>query len=218
MSISAGRRDREVPGGHDMATPRRLGALDAKNRTVLIDAAERILLEEGYAAVSSRRVAARAGLKPQLVHYYFRGMDELLLAVFERRADEGLRQQAKALESDQPLWALWRFSTDPRGIAMAMAFSGLAGQYDSIRAAMADYSQRFRTAQTEALAQILDRYELPADAFPPVVLSVIITSISRVVMMEESLGFTMGHTETLEWAERYIRDLEGPPRQAAAAS
>src|ERR1700756_1229947 len=73
-----------------MAAERRIGAPDAKNRVVLLDAAEQLLLEEGYAAVTSRRVAERAGLKPQLVHYYFRTMEDLFLAVFHRRAEEGL--------------------------------------------------------------------------------------------------------------------------------
>ena len=70
-----------------MASPRRIGAPDAKNRIVLLDAAEQLLIEEGYAAVTSRRVADRAGLKPQLVHYYFRTMEDLFLAVFHRRAE-----------------------------------------------------------------------------------------------------------------------------------
>ncbi|MDT5336021.1 MAG: hypothetical protein QOD90_1526, partial [Mycobacterium sp.] len=55
-----------------MASDRRIGAPDAKNRGVLLDAAEQLMIEDGYAAVTSRRVAERAGLKPQLVHYYFR--------------------------------------------------------------------------------------------------------------------------------------------------
>ena len=46
-----------------MTSPRRIGAPDAKNRVVLLDAAEQLLIEEGYAAVTSRRVADRAGLK-----------------------------------------------------------------------------------------------------------------------------------------------------------
>ena len=71
-----------------MASARRIGAPDAKNRSVLIDAAEQLTLEEGYAAVTSRRVAEQAGLKPQLVHYYFRTMEELFLAVFRRRAEK----------------------------------------------------------------------------------------------------------------------------------
>ena len=73
-----------------MASARRIGAPDAKNRGVLLDAAEELLLQEGYAAVTSRRVADAAGLKPQLVHYYFRTMEDLFLEVFRRRAEEGL--------------------------------------------------------------------------------------------------------------------------------
>ena len=82
-----------------MASPRRIGAPDAKNRVVLLDAAEQLLIEDGYAAVTSRRVADRAGLKPQLVHYYFRTMEDLFLAVFHRRAEEGLEVLATALQS-----------------------------------------------------------------------------------------------------------------------
>ena len=81
-----------------MASPRRIGAPDAKNRTVLLDAAETVMIEHGYAAVSSRRIAEQAGLKPQLVHYYFRSMDELLFEVCRRRAEEGLEYQASAPE------------------------------------------------------------------------------------------------------------------------
>ena len=95
-------------------TARRLGAETSKSRAALLDAAERLMLQEGYAAVTSRRVAASAGLKPQLVHYYFRTMDDLFLALFRRRAEQGLERQAQALASPQPLWALWDLSRDPR--------------------------------------------------------------------------------------------------------
>ncbi len=81
----------KVRQGDDMPSGRRIGAPDAKNRGVLLDAAEQLMLEEGYAAVTSRRLADRAGLKPQLVHYYFRTMDDLFLAVFRRRAEQGLK-------------------------------------------------------------------------------------------------------------------------------
>ncbi|MEO3783605.1 hypothetical protein ABGB12_09765, partial [Actinocorallia sp. B10E7] len=141
---------------------------------------------------------------------------DLLLEVFRRRAEEGLAHQARALESDQPLWALWRFSTDPAGVALTMAFVGLVGRYESIRAEIADYSERFRVAQVEALNTIFDRYGIPSEEFPPVVLVVILTSISRVVMMEEALGFSTGHAETMEWVEQHIRKVEGPEAANAA--
>jgi AcrR family transcriptional regulator len=80
-----------------MAAARRIGAPDAKNRGVLLETAEQLMLEEGYVAVTSRRVADKAGLKPQLVHYYFRTMDDLFLAVFRRRAEQGVQVQAQSL-------------------------------------------------------------------------------------------------------------------------
>src|SRR6476661_10427305 len=116
-----------------MTSARRIGAPEAKNRVVLLDAAEQLLLEEGYASVTSRRVAEKAGLKPQLVHYYFRTMGDLYLAVFRRRAEQGLEAQAQALQSPQPLWALWRYSSDPRITAFTVEFMALASHRHELR-------------------------------------------------------------------------------------
>jgi AcrR family transcriptional regulator len=52
---------------------------------------------EETAQRDSRRVAARAGLKPGLVHYYFRTMDDLFIALLRRRVEDSLERQAKAL-------------------------------------------------------------------------------------------------------------------------
>src|SRR6202045_5543486 len=105
-----------------MPSGRRIGAPDAKQGGVLLEAAEQLMLEEGYAAVTSRRVAEKAALKPQLVHYYFRTMDDLFLAAFRRRAEEGLAVQAQVLQARQPLWALWRFSTPPAATPIPLGF------------------------------------------------------------------------------------------------
>jgi TetR/AcrR family transcriptional regulator len=191
-----------------VTSPRRLGAPNAKNRTVLIDAAERLMLEEGYAAVTTRRVAAMAGLKHQLVHYYFRTMDDLFLAVFRRRAEEGLEVQARALASEHPLRSLWEFSTDPASTALTMEFTGLANHRKAIRAEIACYAERFRAAQMEALQAILERYEL-SDEYSPAVLAVLLTSVSRVVILEQALGMSLGHAETLALVEQLLSRLEG---------
>ena len=203
-----------------MTSSRRIGAPDAKNRGVLLDAAEQLMLEEGYAAVTSRRLAERAGLKPQLVHYYFRTMEDLFLALFRRRAEEGLEVQARALESPQPLWALWRFGTDPTATRITMEFAALANHRKSMRAEIAYYAERFRDEQRKAISTALRRYDIDADRdfgeVPPVVWSVLITSVSRVLVMEQELGMSAGHKETVELVERYLRRLEGEPSDAVA--
>ncbi|OBB22017.1 TetR family transcriptional regulator [Mycolicibacterium peregrinum] len=195
-----------------MASARRIGAPDAKNRIVLLDAAEALMIEEGYVAVTSRRVAERAGLKPQLVHYYFRTMDDLFLAVFVRRADEGLVAQAEALNSPQPLWALWRFGTDPSATRLTMEMTGLANHRPVLRAEIGRYAEMFREAETKAIEAALRRYGVDSSEVPPIVWTFIAASVSRVMVMEQALGMTAGHAEVLQFCEDWLRRLEGEPQ------
>lgn len=195
-----------------MGSPRRIGAPDAKNRMLLLDAAEQLILKEGYAAVSSRRVAEKAGLKHQLVHYYFRTMDDLFLAVFRRRGDQGLEDQALALKSPKPLWALWRFSTDPAGTALTTQFIALAHHRKALKAEIARYAEQLRTEQCKAVGDVLEHSGLDTDECPAEVMMVLMASISRVLVMEdEALGMTAGHAETLAFVERWLYRLEGEP-------
>ena len=198
-----------------MTTARRIGAPDAKNRGLLLDAAEQLMIEEGYAAVTSRRLASKAGLKPQLVHYYFRTMDELFLEVFRRRAEEGLHVQAQALQSPQPLWALWRFGTDPAFTRISMEFMALANHRKELRAEIAYYAERFRDEQRQAVTSALQRYGVSRQDMPPVVWTVLMTSLSRFLVLEQAVGISGGHAETLELVERYLRRLEGEPQPIA---
>ncbi len=202
--------------GNDMTSARRIGAPDAKNRGLLLDAAERLMLEEGYAAVTSRRLANEAGLKPQLVHYYFRTMEELFLAVFRRRAEAGLQAQALLLQSPQPLWALWRFGSDPGFARISMEFMALANHRKEMRAEIAYYAERFRDEQRRAVSAALQRYAVNTDDVPPMVWTVIMTSLSRFLELEQALGMSDGHAETTEFVERHLRRLEGEPQPPEA--
>jgi AcrR family transcriptional regulator len=201
-----------------MTSARRIGAPDAKNRGLLLDAAEQLMLEEGYAAVTSRRLAGRAGLKPQLVHYYFRTMEELFLAVFRRRAEEGLEVHAQMMKLPQPLWALWRFGTDPAFTRISMEFMALANHRKDMRAEIAYYAERFREEQRQAVATALERYgsriqdEGQDIDIPPVVWTVLMSSLSRFLVLEQAIGMSAGHAETVELVENYLRRLEGEPQ------
>ena len=187
---------------------RRIAAPNAKNSSVLLDAAEKLMLEEGYAAVTSRRVAAEAGLKPQLVHYYFRTMDDLFLEVFRRRAKEGIERQTRALASAPPL--RWEYSIDSRGTALTMEFIALANHRKVIQTEIARYAEQFRVQQVEAITTALERAGINLESSPlsPVVVSVLMTSLSRVLVMEASLGMSAGQAETAEFVENCLRQLE----------
>ena len=190
------------------ASPRRIGATDSKTRAQLLDAAEQLLLEEGYAAVTSRRVAAKAGLTPALVHYYFRTMDDLFVEVFRRRAEENLARFERTVGAAPSLRALWRFGADPRGAVFTMEFVALANHRKVIRAEIARYAERHRAAQLDALTAALAADGITRDDMPPIVGLLVMTGLSQVLALEQVLGVTSGHDETLAFVEHTIALLE----------
>ena len=189
-------------------TARRIGSQDSKTRAQLLDAAELLLREEGYAAVTSRRVAARADLKPQLVHYYFRTMDDLFLEVFRRRAEENVARVERAVAAGASLHTLWELNADPRGAAFSIEFVALANHRKAIRAEIARYAERFRAAQIAALTTALEAAGVTADRMPPTVGLLLMTGLSQVLNLEQALGVTTGHDETLAFVARALDQLE----------
>ncbi len=190
------------------SAPRRIGAADSKTRARLLDAAEHLLVEEGYAAVTSRRVGARAGLKPQLVHYYFRTMDDLFIEVFRRRADQNLAAFERAVAADHSLRSLWKLNTDPRGAAFTIELVALANHRKAIRAEIARYAERSRAAQLEALAAALKADGVAPDRVPPIVALLLMTGLSQVLSLERALGVTAGHDATLTFVQDVLERLE----------
>jgi AcrR family transcriptional regulator len=190
--------------GNVMATTRRLGAEDSATRLALLDAARALLLEEGYAAVTSRKVAAKAGLKPQLVHYYFATMDDLFLALVRHGAELNLERQARALASPEPLRALWEFATDPAGATFTIELAALANHRKVIRAELASYAERFRELQTDALREICGRIDVGVGEVAPEALAFFMTALAQVFVMEDALGIEGGHKDARELVARLI--------------
>ena len=190
---------------------RRIGAEDSKTRAQLLGAAERLMLEEGYAAVSSRRVGAAAGLKPQLVHYYFRTMDDLFVEVFRRNAEANIARFERAIATDGSLGNLWRLNSDPRGGQFTLEFVALANHRKAIRTEIARYAERFRAAQMAAVTAALADHGVPEDEVPPIVALLAMTGLSQMMGIEDALGVTTGHDTARAFVERLIEDLERPP-------
>jgi AcrR family transcriptional regulator len=58
-------------------------AADAQVREALLSAARNLFLRYGFRSVSSRQVAAAAGVNPAMIHYYFDGKEGLYRAMLE---------------------------------------------------------------------------------------------------------------------------------------
>ncbi len=202
----------QVVGMAGTSPARRIGAPDSKTRARLVDAAEQLLLDEGYAAVTSRRVGAKAGLKPQLVHYYFQSMDDLFTEVFRRRAEENLTRVERILAGGVTLRTLWELNSDPRGTIFSIEFVALAKHHKAIRAEVARYAERYRAAQLRAITAALEASRVPGGQLPPVVALLLMTGLSQVLSLEEALGIEAGHEETVAFVAELMERLETADR------
>lgn len=159
--------------------------------------------EEGYGAVSTRRVATRAGLKPSLVHYYFPTTDDLLIALFRRGADQSDAMLEAALAASDPLQALWSFFADSSRTALTLEFMALANHRKTIRSLMVEHSEAMRERQ---VALLKDRLPGLEDC-PPAALSLVLAGIGRVLIMEGGLGVSSGHAEARAFVEQWLERL-----------
>jgi len=166
------------------------------------------MLDEGYAAVTSRRVAERAGLKPQLVHYYFRTMDDLFLAAIRRRTEQGLEAQSRILLAPNPLRALWTFLTENRDSGLILEYVALANHRNALRSEIAGAAQQFLEVQAETMRSVLARHGISAENLPPVVAVSVILGTSQLLTMEASLGLSGGRDDVIEYFDRRIRKFD----------
>jgi AcrR family transcriptional regulator len=188
---------------------RRGNAGDPTTRIALLDATQRLMLDEGYAAVTTRRVAAEVGVDSAMVPYYFDNLDGLFIALFRRGAERSFERLQGALSSAQPLWGFWDLIHDPAGSALTMEFIAVANHRKAIRAEIADYSRRFRKAQLDTLTTVLEGYGVDPERWPAASVIVILSSISRFLLIEEAFDIDVGHADTIAIVEQHIRALEG---------
>jgi AcrR family transcriptional regulator len=183
---------------------RRFGLENSESRAALLDAAEQLMREEGYAAVTSRAVAAKAGLKPQLVHYYFRTMDDLFLALLKSRAEQNTERVKRALTGSDPLRAIWELSSDAEIATLAAEFVALANHRKSIQAEIARHTDEYRRAQIEVLSKVLEESGVDPKVWPLPAIVFLLEAAARVLVMDSALGITTGHAEMTGFVEGYL--------------
>jgi AcrR family transcriptional regulator len=179
-----------------------------KVRTAILDATEQIMKEAGYAAVSSRKVERRAGLKSQLVHYHFGTMDDLFAAVWQRYDDRFLENQARVLTSDRPLRALWERSIDPETTTLRHEFIALANHRKTIRELVARSTKRILNMQVAAIAELFERHGIKQKDFSPIVLVQLLSFVSRSLITQRNLGLSEDHAEIVKFIDQTIANVE----------
>jgi AcrR family transcriptional regulator len=193
-----------------MAAVRRVGAETSKTRDLLLDSVEKLMLDAGYAAVSYRAVATKAGVTSGLVQYYFPTLDDLFVAAIRRRAEQNVKRLATALEErpDDPLRMLWEYSRDESTAALTTEFLALGNHRKSIQAEIAEVTEQVRRIQLDALVARFGKNG-PADgALSLEALLFLVTGIPKLLRLEEAVGVSTAHRDVVKAFERYLDAVE----------
>ncbi len=190
-----------------MATSGKPRSTDLGARERLVAATAKLMREDGYAAATSRRVAAEAGVKQALVYYYFPTMDDLFVEVLRSGADTSLASMRAALTDDDPLRALWALNSDNSLSILSTEFMALANHRKAIRTELRAYAERVRDIETAAVAVALRARGVDMEKYPPVAVSMLIAQIARSLCNEEAVGVTLGHEELRRLIEAHLDTL-----------
>ena len=186
------------------AVSRRRGAEGSATRAALLQAAEKLIRDEGYAALTSRTLADRLNLSRQIVHYYFKSIDELLIALVQHRAARALARLETTADSLEPLRAVWEICSDPDQAALSLELNALAHRRPAVRAEVKKFAEQFREIQTRSLIRHLQARGI-RPAMEPIVATILLTSLSQILALETQIDITLGHEQTLEFVDLCLR-------------
>ena len=183
-------------------TPARSAAEEA-----LLDAAERLLVEVGYAGITTRRLAAAAGVNHGLVHYYFGSNENLLVRALERFTERLIARQRRLYASDEPFVEKWRtamrylVSEDVTYEKVWLELQALAWNNPDLRARLARVNSEWRAVLTEAFADPHRelKIDMPLDALVSLVMTFNIG-----IIVERLGGIETGHAELLGWIDGWL--------------
>src|ERR671919_3036670 len=175
-----------------------------------LDAAERLLVEVGYAGITTRRVAEEASANHGLVHYYFGSMENLLVRVLERFTERMIERQRGMYATDTPFIERWRTAmlylfADREYQKIWFELQSLAWNRPELQERVAHVNDEWRGGLTGGLAGPPERYgiELPLEALVSLAMT-----FNEGIMLERLAGIETGQAELLEWIDGWLARKE----------
>jgi AcrR family transcriptional regulator len=189
------------------ATTRRMGPVGSANWHLMLDAAEATLLEEGYSALTSRRIAERVDVKQRLIYYYFQTMDELIVETFRRMAIRELERMRNTLLTEMPLRELWDVCINTTDSRVTSEFMALAHRNESLRLEVVSFVEESRAIQVQAIHNSLARTNT-APPLDPNGLALLATGVALAMTRESAIGVRSGHDAIMEMIGNFLNTVE----------
>jgi AcrR family transcriptional regulator len=187
----------------------------AETEAAFLDAAERLLIEVGYAGISTRRLTEEAGANAGLVHYYFGSMEEVFVRALERFTDRLIARQREMYAAEVPFIDKWRTAMGYLDEDLAAGYpkvwhelQALGWNQPELRERVARVNAEWREVLREAFSRAIDDYGLDRDEFPLEAMVSLVMTFNVGIELERLSGISDGHKELLEWVDRWLQRLE----------
>jgi AcrR family transcriptional regulator len=183
-------------------TPARAAAEDA-----LLDAAEQLLVDVGYAGITTRRLAEAAGVNHGLVHYYFGSNESLLVRALERFTERLIDRQRELYGADEPFVDKWRtamrylVSEDATYEKVWLELQALGWNDPNVRDRLAAVNAEWRAVLTDAFEKPHRELGIP---MPLEALVSLVMTFNLGLIVERLGGVDAGHAELLDWIDGWL--------------
>ncbi len=190
----------------DNAPARRASAARHDVEASFLDAAERLLVEVGYAGISTRRLAAEAGANHGLVHYYFGSMENLLVRVLERFTDRLIVRQRAMYAEPVPFIEKWRqamryLDEDREYQKVWYELQALAWNDPELRERVGNVMAEWHSVLAEAFEQARREHgiDMPLEA-----LVSLVASFNEGIILQRLSGLEQGQRALLDWIDEWL--------------
>ena len=192
----------------ERTSTRRMGPAGSPIWLGMLDSAEKILRDEGYAALTSRRIAEVLGVKQRLVYYYFQTMDDLIVETFHRLSVRELEKLRTAASAKRPIRELWSICIHTGDAPLISEFTALANRIPGLRKEVVKFIEESRAIQVGALSEVL-KQKSKSNKIPPAGLALLATSVALSLSREAELGVSTGHKEMNTLIGEFLSLMEG---------
>jgi AcrR family transcriptional regulator len=185
-------------------------------RKALLDAAEELLISKGAAAITTRKVADRAGVNQALVHYHFGTIEQLLLAVLERVSVQVKERSEGIYRSEGSFMQGWfeemeaMITSDfERGWGKIWLENlTLAANRPKIGKQYVKTSTMTRKLHERHVSDMLEQYGVDQAEFPAQAIVTLLDAITSKLILDRLVGIKAGHSELLGVLHRIWEQVE----------
>jgi AcrR family transcriptional regulator len=198
-------------------------AKKGQTRRLILAAARKTLAEDGLVGISTRRVAREAGVNQALVHYHFKTIQQLLLAVLIDVREEVAPALSQIFDDSKDFLSAWRIYARRvagrdypedlsriwlQSLTMAVGDPAMADAYWS------DYFEPTHEAVTGSIARHFPNTKVGRTRTET--LAALVMAVQRGVIIDRLLGSARGHQQLYEFMEEIITDTLQSAAEPAA--